>query len=914
MSTPITAENFQISRSYFNYLDFDGVNDSVDCGNDATMWSATLSKFGFCFWIFPTASGDGNDRTVVTHGSASNQGWGVFIDTAVAGRIRFDIKNNVGTIFSAFSNNLVVDAWNYIVCTYDNSLGSANVKIYVNNVLGSQTANLTQTLTLSASLLWGNTTTDFKGRMIDFRFWGNDKLDATMMDYIFNNNDLQYVFSNAPYAWWRIDEGSGNPIDVMANKTATLSGTIWGFQTGLGGDISPRILDIIDVNDENNLWTNATGAECQNGMTSYRVFYVRYLGDPGVNGNTNAKTLKNLSLALAQATKKTGYTTFQWAFVPNARRSWYRDRDSKVFNGTTDFSSKNDEAALDLTTFSICAWVRTTKDYSVGGLDGAIVRKGDVGATLNYGIWVEDAGNIFRGGFEQTGTGTDVFVDSPRAYNDGMWHMVVLTYNGSSVMRLYVDNIKVASLGTALVPGTNASPLTIGRASAASTHFFQGEIDSVRIWNTALTEGEIYELYHQNKEPQSANLVYERHYGRNNNLVDMVSPILKNGGLGPFAAVTQWFDERSDIPNLDDIQNIGEFKFGQYFPVLGKWTNEAGTPDIQNDFVQFNLHYSLMVGSTGGGSSGGGTDPDGTPDGGPDPTTPPNNQDYYLGFNSDWDSTSTTQKNFDLIHDFREDFNPPVDRLLCGGDLAYGDPSDFFDICKKNLLFEELKISIGNHDDGDRGEFMNASYNQGNKYYQNKKKSYYYYVEENVAIIAMDTEIDFDSGSPQHVAVTQFFKEIKAMKNVDWKIVLFHKPMFGASSDHGYNEGNFNQTYFQMFDDNGVDFVLCGHNHNYQRSFPVKYNSGSPASPKVTDSGAGPYDANDGLIHILNGTGGHDSGGALYSLGSQPSFIKFQNNKDNGMVFFTFTNNNKTVTVKWQTTEGKVRDTFVVNK
>ena len=77
--------------------------------------------------------------------------------------------------------------------------------------------------------------------------------------------------------------------------------------------------------------------------------------------------------------------------------------------------------------------------------------------------------------------------------------------------------------------------------------------------------------------------------------------------------------------------------------------------------------------------------------------------------------------------------------------------------------------------------------------------------------------------------------------------------------------------------------MFTGHNHNWQRTHKVSYNSGSPTNPTVVDSTPPFVNDDTGLIHVVTGTGGHDSGGSLYSLGSQPAFQGYQNRTHNGI-------------------------------
>ena len=106
--------------------------------------------------------------------------------------------------------------------------------------------------------------------------------------------------------------------------------------------------------------------------------------------------------------------------------------------------------------------------------------------------------------------------------------------------------------------------------------------------------------------------------------------------------------------------------------------------------------------------------------------------------------------------------------------------------------------------------------------------------------------------------------------NQTWKVVVFHQPSFSS--------GNLTLRNFQMrriakfLEDHGVNIVFNGHEHNYQRTYPLR------ALDRVADvpsENAAPavaidqnYDGNtntvpDGVLYIVEGAGGeggHDSG------------------------------------------------------
>ena len=78
--------------------------------------------------------------------------------------------------------------------------------------------------------------------------------------------------------------------------------------------------------------------------------------------------------------------------------------------------------------------------------------------------------------------------------------------------------------------------------------------------------------------------------------------------------------------------------------------------------------------------------------------------------------------------------------------------------------------------------------------------------------------------------------------------------------------------YHPLFDKYDVDLVLQGHNHNYQRSFPIAYNSKDPSQPIVTSSKNSVYNDPPGQIYAEVGTGGQDTD----SLDGRSSFISRQ--------------------------------------
>jgi hypothetical protein len=166
-------------------------------------------------------------------------------------------------------------------------------------------------------------------------------------------------------------------------------------------------------------------------------------------------------------------------------------------------------SSLQLTAFSVATWFMTSQNYSSTAF---IVNKGgtgtdSVGRNMNYGIWMTSAERI-QAGFE-SGAGADFYTTSPATYGDGQWHYAVVTYDGSTAVRLYIDGVQVSSLTTSATPdNTGIQPVRIGANSLSLNGFFIGNVDEVRIWNRALSAAEIADAYNNGQFNTTGQVLY----------------------------------------------------------------------------------------------------------------------------------------------------------------------------------------------------------------------------------------------------------------------------------------------------------------------------------------------------------------------------------------------------------------------
>jgi concanavalin A-like lectin/glucanase superfamily protein len=218
-----------VASPFDGAIGFDGTNDYIDCTDDATLWSKSLTKFSFAVWIYPTAGWDGNSRVIVSHGGTSAQSFRCYVSPSTTGRVIFEIRDSVPTTFTASSDSLVLNQWNHVICSYDNSLGTQNLRVYVAGVLGGTTANVTAAINISSTLTIADSTTDFKGYIKDFKFWDTNSIDSTEAVELYDDNELA---ATPPSYHLQFGERTGSTTkdNVTKTKVATLTnGAFWAL-------------------------------------------------------------------------------------------------------------------------------------------------------------------------------------------------------------------------------------------------------------------------------------------------------------------------------------------------------------------------------------------------------------------------------------------------------------------------------------------------------------------------------------------------------------------------------------------------------------------------------------------------------------------------------------------------------------
>jgi acid phosphatase type 7 len=241
--------------------------------------------------------------------------------------------------------------------------------------------------------------------------------------------------------------------------------------------------------------------------------------------------------------------------------------------------------------------------------------------------------------------------------------------------------------------------------------------------------------------------------------------------------------------------------------------------------------------------------------------------------------------------------------VLALGDNAYssGTEQEFQDRMFKPMaaLLRQVPLfpSLGNH------EYVT---NQGQPYLDNfylpannpaGTERYYSFDWGPVHFVALDSNCAIGLASSDRctlAAQKSWLAQDLAATRQPWKVVFFHHPPW-SSGAHG-SQLKMRREFAPLFEQHGVDLVLTGHDHNYERSKPMKGDGVAPSGTR-------------GIVYLVVGSGG----ASLRSFPSaQPSWTAYRNNTDAG--YLDVVVDGGTLSARFINPAGTVRDSLKLTK
>lgn len=165
--------------------------------------------------------------------------------------------------------------------------------------------------------------------------------------------------------------------------------------------------------------------------------------------------------------------------------------------------------------------------------------------------------------------------------------------------------------------------------------------------------------------------------------------------------------------------------------------------------------------------------------------------------------------------------------------------------------------ALGNHDAKGTSTYLNNFESPE----VNGQSLYYAVRYANAIFITLNSEDATNTAQYNWLKTT--LAAASADPSIQWKIISFHRPFYTVGS-HAGEMNNQYSTWWKAFDDNGVDLILNGHDHMYERTKPINRNVSTSAP--VTKYGSGP---NEGRCEIVCG-----GAGAPFYSGKANAFVE----------------------------------------
>ena len=438
LARPTATASFSNTKS----VDFDGIDDYVDCGDNDNLSfgdGSTDSPFSISAWVkIPTGSAGFYICSKQTENSPPARDEYALYISAVDSKMTFfvidqDIANRRGRTTNAIS---IINQWFHVAVTYSGVGGSSaqnGIKLYVNGVRSDTTDSNKNSYTAMH-----NTTAPFRiglytesiispsGNVDEVAIF-NSELSSSDVTNIYNSGTPTDLTSLSPISWWRMGDG-----DTFPTLTDNGSGGNNGTMTNMvSGDI------VADVPPNFNLYS---------------------LSFDGVDDFVDCGDNDNLSFG----------------------------------DGSTD------------SPFSISAWVNmhssvgfrivnkygSDKEYYFSFNSGATASK------LFFNLYDNSLGTAYIG---QKSVSTYASLEN-------QWIHIVGTYNGngaSSGIKLYINGAVILShtnnFGSYVAMENTSESVTIGKVT---TNYTDGLIDEVGIFNAELSSSDVTAIYNSG-EPAS---------------------------------------------------------------------------------------------------------------------------------------------------------------------------------------------------------------------------------------------------------------------------------------------------------------------------------------------------------------------------------------------------------------------------
>jgi len=379
--------------------------------------------------------------------------------------------------------------WHHLVGTYDRSLSSNQLKMYVDGAICEQITVPDEALrnTSGGVYIGGFDFFYFDGKVDEVQIYPR-ALSAAQIAQLYTDNT--HV----------TPEERGGPTVIVAEETGLSER--WRYNVthlgSIGGTVTSNAVNVIGELDGSEFSLQSPTFEDQDLISTFiqptpwtgSVAY-RWTLDP----NGTPEELMSLHLPFHLGTTQSdvsgnGYTgSVNGTTITNSgcHFGWCGD-----FDGVNDYLSFGDVNDMGLSDVSISVWVAYD---GTANTFPQIINK--YNGSFGYGIEIVDDGSAddgkIRAWIKDATNRTDA-LSSSSSLKDGNWHHVVVVWDRDGSLIVYVDNLMGTPVDISAKVNEdvqNTESLVVGAGSSGVSQFFGGRIDDVQMYPRVLSSQQI---------------------------------------------------------------------------------------------------------------------------------------------------------------------------------------------------------------------------------------------------------------------------------------------------------------------------------------------------------------------------------------------------------------------------------------
>ncbi len=247
--------------------------------------------------------------------------------------------------------------------------------------------------------------------------------------------------------------------------------------------------------------------------------------------------------------------------------------------------------------------------------------------------------------------------------------------------------------------------------------------------------------------------------------------------------------------------------------------------------------------------------------------------------------------------------------VTISGDIAYADGEqtswdNWFNYQQDSMTSIPWLTAVGNHENEPGYEFSPYEHRFDSDGQIESETFWYSRNYPGVHMVFMSTEHEFTPSSTQYTWLQNDLASVNR-EVTPFVIVYGHKPMYSSNSYHG-SEVELRDALESLYITQGVDLVIAGHDHFYERTWPVSGES------VVNNGKDGRFARGDAPIHLVIGIAGRSAYEELDE--PQPEWSAYRENSSYGWTRMVYDGDTREISFTHYRIDGTIGDEFILQE